>query len=407
VDDARSAAPAASHAGPSAPADAAPPAPPVAGTTLRTRRGLLAGAAGALAALAAQATLLPARVAAAAIELGQTNTTTRTTTIRNTKGAYNPKALVGRITDRTPGNGSAGLQGINEGRDGNGVIGVADRGRKAYGVWGTSAGGVGTSGTSETGTGVAGFGKIGTFGRSQAADGTGVFGKAEVDAQVGVSGEGPTGVNGYSATAEGVGVYGFADTTGFAGVFGAAQDGYAGYFDGDVLVTGDVLPAAAFVQVDHPEAPAARWYRLALVGAFEQVSIISGNARTGSNGRVTVRVPDLFASQHRDFRYQLTPLGRASGLHVARTIEGGRFVIAADEPDLEVSWQVTGLRSDPSAARPFRADVPKSASERGRFLQPRLHGQPAGKALAPGSARGHRLSTAAAPTPAPKTPDGG
>jgi hypothetical protein len=152
-------------------------------------------------------------------------------------------------------------------------------------------------------------------------------------------------------------------------------------------VGGEVIQPVAILQVDHPTAPGERWYRRSVVGAFEHVSVISGNVRLGADGRATVRVPALFASQHRDFRYQLTPLGRATGLHVASTLQGREFVIEADQPRVDVSWQVTGVRSDPAATRAFRADVAKGPRDRGRYALPRLHGQPASAGLTPASVR--------------------
>ena len=79
-----------------------------------------------------------------------------------------------------------------------------------------------------------------------------------------------------------------------AGVYGESASGYAGYFEGKVKVTGDLSSPAAFTQVDHPTDPANRWYRQALMGSFEQVSVLSGNAVMGANGRAVVRVPGWF-----------------------------------------------------------------------------------------------------------------
>ena len=43
----------------------------------------------------------------------------------------------------------------------------------------------------------------------------------------------------------------------------------------------------------------------------------------------------------------------------------GSFTIAADQPGLEVSWQLTGVRSDPAALKqPLRVDAAKPARYR-------------------------------------------
>ena len=122
------------------------------------------------------------------------------------------------------------------------------------------------------------------------------------------------------------------------------------------------------------------------MGSFEQVSVIGGNTVTGPDGRATIKVPPIFARHHRDVRYVLTPVGRAApDLHVARKLDArGRFTIAADGPSLEVSWQVTGVRTDPAAVRqPLRVESRKPVRYRGRYLQPALFGQPRGRSLVP------------------------
>ena len=51
---------------------------------------------------------------------------------------------------------------------------------------------------------------------------------------------------------------------------------------------------------------------------------------------------------------------------VARKIRGGSFDIRTDGPDVEVSWQVTGIRKDAWAkAHPIVVDEPKPAEHRG------------------------------------------
>ena len=135
-------------------------------------------------------------------------------------------------------------------------------------------------------------------------------------------------------------------------------------------------------QVDHPDAPGERWYRTALVGSFERVDVISGNAWTGSDGRVSVRVPEEFARYHGDFRYQLTPIGVAAVPFIAKGMARGRFVIGTERPGTKVSWQVTATRTDPAARdAAFQVSVRKDAAERGRFLQPRLYGKSARRGI--------------------------
>jgi hypothetical protein len=46
-------------------------------------------------------------------------------------------------------------------------------------------------------------------------------------------------------------------------------------------------------------------------------------------------------------------------------------------PNVEVSWQVTGIRSDAWAnAHPVQVEAQKSGSERGHYIHPELYGAP-------------------------------
>ena len=202
-------------------------------------------------------------------------------------------------------------------------------------------------------------------------------------------------MNGISSATDGTGVYGHATAGTVAkGVHGecAPANGWAGYFDGDVFVSGDLDMTTAAVAVDHPDDPGGQWYRRALVGAFEEVTVISGNARTGAGGRVAVRVSDLFARMHKDFRYQLTPLGETSKLFVSRQLTGGRFTIQADRAGLDVSWQITGVRNDPAAKR-FAVTSRKTGGQRGRYVAPELYGQPPSRSLSGPRARSDRATS--------------
>ena len=295
---------------------------------------------------------------------------------------------------------AAGVRGNSA--SGTGVLGASPTG---YGVWGDSPHG-GVYGHSSTGNGVFGssaaIGASGVHGENAASQGYGVSAAAAGGAGIGVygsaTGDYGTGIHGdalgavgmgvegasVNATQGGYGVYGYAQGPGGIGVYGMqAGNGatYAGYFDGNLHVTGTTSAPISRMVVDHPDAPAERYYQQALVGSFEQVSTISGNAVTGADGSVTVKVPSLFARYHTDVRYVLTPLGRAPDLHIAQELDGaGRFVIASDVPGLRVSWLLTGVRSDPAALeQPLRVDAAKPARYRGRYIQPTLYGQPRSK----------------------------
>ena len=62
---------------------------------------------------------------------------------------------------------------------------------------------------------------------------------------------------------------------------------------------------------------------------------------------------------------------------MAKKIVANQFVIKTDKPNVEVSWQVTGVRKDPYAANhPLAVEQVKPAAERGKYLYPEGYGQP-------------------------------
>jgi hypothetical protein len=80
---------------------------------------------------------------------------------------------------------------------------------------------------------------------------------------------------------------------------------------------------------------------------------------------------------NKDFRYQLTAMGKPSpGLYIGQEISGNRFKIAGGTPGAKVSWQVTGIRHD-AYANEHRIPVEekKQGSEAGSFLYPEGFGQ--------------------------------
>jgi hypothetical protein len=289
-------------------------------------------------------------------------------------------------------------------RGDGGLTGVRGRATGAtgtrYGVYGEG----GTYGVAGDGSDAGVYGTSPTNGVQGTSNVYGVRGDGGICGVVGQSGE--IGVSGFSlggsTTSRGVlgvsyasatsgpspaGVAGHAYGTGGIGVLGVRADNapYAGWFTGNVRITGVLNPASAVLQLDHPDAPGERWYQQALVGSFEQVSVIGGNAVIGPTGQVIVRVPVLFARHHRDIRYQLTLIGSAGAAWVIREVDGrGRFAIGSDAAGARVSWQLTGVRSDPSAAQSrLRVEARKPARYRGRYLQPELYGQRRSLALEP------------------------
>jgi hypothetical protein len=201
---------------------------------------------------------------------------------------------------------------------------------------------------------------------SSAAVGNGVVGFASTDGN---------GVLGLSASGRGVD----GESTSGPGVYGTSSTGYAGLFQGNVHITGTCCGAiAGTYQIDDPVDPANQYLNQAAVAAPEWKNVYDGNVTTDAAGMATVQLPPYVQALNTDFRYQLTVIGQFAQAIVARKIADNRFIIQTDKPNVEVSWQVTGLRNDPWArdhATP--AEAPKAAGDRGKYVYPQGYDQPA------------------------------
>jgi hypothetical protein len=75
-------------------------------------------------------------------------------------------------------------------------------------------------------------------------------------------------------------------------------------------------------------------------------------------------------------------IGQFAQAIVARKIENNRFEVRTSEPNVEVSWQVTGVRQDAYAkANPLVVERKKEARLRGFYIHPELYGAPPEKQI--------------------------
>ena len=183
-----------------------------------------------------------------------------------------------------------------------------------------------------------------------------------------------TGVLGRST--DGTGVYGY--SAGSDGVTGYSTSGYAGAFIGNVRIFGTCCAAPViYAQIDHPLDPANQYLQQALVESPDMKTIYDGNVTTDAHGDATITLPAYAQALNGDFRYQLTVIGQFAQAIVATKIKGNHFTIKTDKPNVEVSWQVTGIRTDPYAVQHrVQPELAKPAAERGKYLHPELYGQP-------------------------------
>jgi hypothetical protein len=346
----------------------------------RSRRALLAGLAGGAGALVASAIgrLSPTRAAAGdPLILGQTN-------------------YAGSLATRLNASSSGGAFWMTQNGSGSGVRGEATIG--TGGIFVTHGPNhsalVAQQQAASTGTGEAL--------RAQGDMNVAIVATSDSSYAIDASSGGGTTVNivgsgGIGAEIAGANYGVFADT-GYAGVWGqapsfgvVAESGAgtgiyatggtkAGTFSGDVNVTGTLSKGGGAFRIDHPLDPANKILQHSFVESPDMMNIYNGVVTTDAKGEATVALPAWFEALNRDFRYQLTPIGAFSQAMVSRKVANGSFTLKTDKPGVEVSWQVTGIRKDSWAnAHRVAIEIDKTAKERGFYLHPAEHGQPASK----------------------------
>jgi len=159
--------------------------------------------------------------------------------------------------------------------------------------------------------------------------------------------------------------------------------GEAADFGGDVGISGTLTKGAGAFKIDHPLDPANKYLIHSFVESPDMMNIYNGTVLLDSSGEAWITLPDWFEALNRDFRYQLTAIGVPSpNLYVAEEVSGNRFKIAGGQSGAKVSWQVTGIRHDAYAdAHRLPIEEDKPEEERGYYLHPEIHGQPAEKSI--------------------------
>ena len=188
-----------------------------------------------------------------------------------------------------------------------------------------------------------------------------------------------------NASVDNVGVYGYVDG-GAAGLFNIAVFGgdysgvgthYAGYFDGDVVVTGNLSKGGGSFKIDHPLDPQNKYLVHSFVESPDMMNVYNGNATTDASGKVVVNLPTYFEAENVDFKYQLTVIGQFAQAIIGEEIHNNQFTIMTDKPNVKVSWQVTGVRNDKWAqSNRIVPEQEKKGAEHGKYLYPELYGQP-------------------------------
>jgi hypothetical protein len=351
----------------------------------------------------------------------------------NTLNSAGIRALAGGGTDADI-DGLGQSHGAGEFSGPNGVVAVSGGGcgvyassDSGYGVYSSSASGTGIQASSDSGDGVAattagatshairatntsagtdvsagaGIRVLAGGGTDSDIDGQflvypaagefcGAFGVVAVASEAqgyGVYGQSESGKGVYGTSDSGTGVHG--DSNSNIGVYGYSDSGYGVYSNGnakvlgDLTVTGTLSKAGGSFKIDHPLDPANKFLYHSFIESPDMLNVYSGTITLDAKGEATVTLPDWFEALNRDYRYQLTAIGQAApDLHVKSEVKDSAFSIAGGASGQKVSWQLTGIRQDAWAnAHRIPVEEEKPADERGLYLHPTEHGQPADKGI--------------------------
>ncbi|GLR18806.1 hypothetical protein [Portibacter lacus] len=273
------------------------------------------------------------------------------------------------------GEGKTGVHGISD--DPNGIAVVAYNTSNTGAATGISASSISPNGTAIEAIG----GEIGVYGFASGANinGRGVKGRANGPSGQGVRGEAPgssaKAIYGEATGEQGKGIHVKVTSTHSSANAILAESGggssYAGYFLGRVHVAGVLSKSSGSFKIDHPLDPENKYLSHSFVESPDMMNIYNGNIVTDKDGNAIVNLPDYFEALNMEFRYQLTVIGEFAQAIISEKISGNSFKLKTDKPNIEVSWQVTGVRND-AFARKNRIQVEevKEAENRGKYLNP-------------------------------------
>jgi hypothetical protein len=248
----------------------------------------------------------------------------------------------------------------------------------AYGVFGNT--------TSTTGV------NVGVFGQSASSTGIGILGKT-------LTAGGTPGVF-VNQAGSGLILQGQSGSS-FQQVFSVDASGN-GSFSGNLNVTGKLTKGSGSFKIDHPLDPANKYLSHSFVESPDMMNIYNGVVVLNARGSAWITMPDYFEALNRDFRYQLTSIGRPQpSLYIAQEMSNQRFRISGGKPGGKVSWMVTGIRQDAYAnAHRIPTEEEKPPQELGRYLHPELFGASQEQAI------GYRLLSPSAATALPQVASG-
>jgi hypothetical protein len=151
---------------------------------------------------------------------------------------------------------------------------------------------------------------------------------------------------------------------------------------GDLSVSGTISKGGGSFKIDHPLDPENKYLYHSFVESPDMMNVYNGNITTDASGIARIKLPEYFEALNTDFRYQLTVIGTFAQAIVSEKVKENQFEIRTDKPNVEVSWQITGIRND-AYARKFRIpnEVEKKPGEKGTYLYPEAYGLSSDKKL--------------------------
>lgn len=143
-------------------------------------------------------------------------------------------------------------------------------------------------------------------------------------------------------------------------------------------VVGSLSKGGGSFKIDHPLDPENKFLYHSFVESPDMMNIYNGNITTDASGKAKVTLPDYFEALNMEFRYQLTIIGQTfAQAIVTKEIVNNEFEIATNQPNIKVSWQVTGIRHDAFAEKNRIPTVElKKGNEVGKYLHPTAFGKP-------------------------------
>ncbi len=151
---------------------------------------------------------------------------------------------------------------------------------------------------------------------------------------------------------------------------------------GNFNVTGLLSKGGGSFKIDHPLDPENKYLYHSFVESPDMMNIYNGNIVTDADGYAEVNLPDYFDALNSDCRYQLTAIGTFAQAIISEKVHGNIFKIKTNIPNVEVSWQVTGIRKDKFAqAHRIIPVVNKEQKNKGKYLHPTEYGLPASKGI--------------------------